>query len=62
MGYLIVLRGMEGVCKAEYLTTDDQKVPNSPVKNIFLEKAETTIKLGIKCWFGDLSLAQVNPF
>lgn len=53
---------MDRVDKAKYLTTADHKVPDSPVKNIFLEKLETVIKLDIKSWFGDLSLAQVNPF
>ena len=59
---LIFLRGKGRVCVADYLIEAIQKVPNWLAKTTFLEEVERVIRLGMKTWFGDVSLAQVIPF
>ena len=53
---------MEKVYVTDYPTGADRIIPNWPYKTMFLEKVETPVRLGIKPWFDDVSLAQAAPF
>lgn len=35
----------------------DQKIPDQPVKVLFLGEGVTVIRLGIKCWFHDVGFS-----
>lgn len=59
MNYLIFQK--ERVYHVDYLTSDDQEIPDWLVKITFLEEPETAIRLGTKSWFSDMVLAQVTP-
>lgn len=60
-GEVTFLWGKAGVCQADYLTSADQ-VTSDWLKVTFLRESETTIRLDVKSWFGDMALAQGTPF
>lgn len=48
---------MEGDYVAGDLISANQDIPDWPVKTVLLGNVVTVIKLGVKCWFGDVGLA-----
>ena len=44
------------------LINADQKRPDGQVKTTLLGKVEIAVRLGLKPWSSDVSLAQLTPF
>lgn len=51
---------MERAYVADKLIGASQKIPGLQVRNTFLGKIKTAVRLGSKSWFNDIDLAQVT--